>query len=41
VSTYETVFGDEPAQTGVDYWGYYAEAGRFRYELDTFTRTDG
>jgi hypothetical protein len=30
VSTYETVFGDEPAQTGVNYWYYDAEAARFR-----------
>jgi Protein of unknown function (DUF1579) len=30
VSTYETVFGDEPAQRGVNYWGYDADAGRFR-----------
>ena len=30
VSTYETVFGDEPAQKGVMYWGYDCEAGRFR-----------
>jgi hypothetical protein len=30
VSTYETVFGDEPAQTGVNYWGYDADAGKFR-----------
>lgn len=30
VSTYETVFGDEPAQTGVNYWYHDAEAGRFR-----------
>lgn len=30
VSTYETVFGDEPAQTGVNYWGYDAEAKKFR-----------
>jgi hypothetical protein len=30
VSTYETVFGDEPAQTGVNYWGDDAEAERFR-----------
>jgi hypothetical protein len=29
VSTYETVFGDEPAQKGVNYWGYDSEAGRF------------
>ncbi len=30
VSTYDTKFGDEPAQTGVNYWGYDAGAGRFR-----------
>ncbi len=30
VSTYETVFGDEPAQIGVNYWGYDTAAGRFR-----------
>ena len=30
VSTYETVFGDEPAQRGVNYWGYDDEAKRFR-----------
>ena len=30
VSTYETVFGDEPAQTGVMFWGYDSEAKRFR-----------
>jgi hypothetical protein len=30
VSTYETVFGDEPAQTGVNYWGYDSDAGKFR-----------
>jgi Protein of unknown function (DUF1579) len=30
VSTYETKFGDEPAQTGVNYWGYDSEAKRFR-----------
>jgi Protein of unknown function (DUF1579) len=30
VSTYETVFGDEPAQTGVNYWGYDSDAGIFR-----------
>jgi hypothetical protein len=30
VSTYETVFGDEPAQRGVNYWGYDPEARRFR-----------
>jgi hypothetical protein len=30
VSTYETVFGDEPAQIGVNYWGYDSEATRFQ-----------
>jgi Protein of unknown function (DUF1579) len=30
VSTYETVFGDEPAQRGVNYWGYDSQARRFR-----------
>jgi Protein of unknown function (DUF1579) len=30
VSTYETVFGDEPAQKGVNYWGYDSDAKRFR-----------
>lgn len=30
VSTYETKFGDEPAQTGVNYWGYDSESGRFQ-----------
>jgi Protein of unknown function (DUF1579) len=30
VQTYETVFGDEPAQTGVNYWGYDSAAKRFR-----------
>jgi Protein of unknown function (DUF1579) len=30
VSTYETVFGDEPAQRGVNYWGYDPQAGTFR-----------
>jgi hypothetical protein len=30
VSTYETVFGDDPAQTGVNYWGYDTETGKFR-----------
>jgi len=30
VSTYETVFGDEPAQRGVNYWGFDAEARRFQ-----------
>lgn len=30
VQTYETSFGDEPAQTGVNYWYYDSEAKRFR-----------
>jgi Protein of unknown function (DUF1579) len=30
VSTYHTVFGDEPAQTGVNYWGYDSDAGKFQ-----------
>jgi hypothetical protein len=30
VSTYETAVGDEPAQKGVNYWGYDSEAGKFR-----------
>jgi hypothetical protein len=30
VQTYETVFGDEPAQRGINYWFYDADAGRFR-----------
>jgi Protein of unknown function (DUF1579) len=30
VSSYETVFGDAPAQRGVNYWGYDSEAKRFR-----------
>jgi hypothetical protein len=30
VSTYDTKFGDEPAQKGVNYWGYDSDAGRFR-----------
>jgi Protein of unknown function (DUF1579) len=29
VSSYETVFGDEPAQKGVNYWGYDSEAEEF------------
>ena len=29
VSTYETRFGGEPAQKGVNYWGYDSEAGRY------------
>jgi hypothetical protein len=30
VSTYHTVFGDDPPQTGVMYWGYDSETRRFR-----------
>ena len=30
VSTYETKFGSEPAQTGINYWGYDSEARKFR-----------
>jgi hypothetical protein len=30
VQTYETTFGDDPAQRGVIYWFYDSEAGRFR-----------
>jgi Protein of unknown function (DUF1579) len=30
VHTYETVFGDEPAQKGVNYWMYDASTSRFR-----------
>jgi hypothetical protein len=30
VQTYDTVFGDEPAQKGVSYWYHDAGAGRFR-----------
>ena len=30
VSIYETVFGDEPPQKGVMYWGYDSQARRFR-----------
>ena len=30
VQTYETSFGDEPTQTGVNYWYYDCEAKRFR-----------
>jgi hypothetical protein len=29
VQEYETTFGDEPTQRGVNYWGYAAVAGRF------------
>src|SRR5215211_2688974 len=30
VQDYETVFGEEPAQRGVNYWSYDTEADRFR-----------
>jgi Protein of unknown function (DUF1579) len=30
VQTYETAFGDEPAQKGINYWYYDSEAGKFR-----------
>jgi hypothetical protein len=30
VQTYHTVFGHEPAQTGVNYWFYDADAKKFR-----------
>ena len=30
VQEYETTFGEEPTQRGMVYWGYDAEAGRFR-----------
>jgi Protein of unknown function (DUF1579) len=30
VSTYETAFEGEPVQRGVNYWGYDADANRFR-----------
>jgi hypothetical protein len=30
VSSYETVFGDEPAQKGVNYWSYDSESEEFR-----------
>jgi uncharacterized protein (TIGR02246 family) len=30
VQTYETVFGNEPAQKGINYWFYDAQAGQFR-----------
>jgi Protein of unknown function (DUF1579) len=30
VSTYESVFGNEPAQKGVNYWGYDSDARKFR-----------
>jgi hypothetical protein len=29
VSTYHTVFGDEPAQIGINYWYYDSGAGKF------------
>jgi Protein of unknown function (DUF1579) len=30
VQTYETVFGDQPAQRGVNYWMYDSESKKFR-----------
>jgi hypothetical protein len=30
VQTYETTFGDEPAQKGINYWYYDSDAGMFR-----------
>ena len=30
VQTYETVFGDQPAQKGINYWYYDSDAERFR-----------
>jgi hypothetical protein len=30
VQEYETVFGDQPAQKGINYWYYDSEAERFR-----------
>jgi hypothetical protein len=30
VQSYETSFGDEPAQIGINYWGYDADAEMFR-----------
>jgi hypothetical protein len=30
VSTYHTVFGDEPAQIGINYWYYDSDARKFR-----------
>jgi hypothetical protein len=30
VQDYETTFGDEPTQTGVNYWFYDADAGAYR-----------
>jgi Protein of unknown function (DUF1579) len=30
VSTYETIFGDEPPQKGINYWTYDSDAKRFR-----------
>lgn len=33
VQTYDTTFGDEPAQTGVNYWFYDTETKKFRIIL--------
>ena len=30
VHTYETVFGDEPVQKGINYWFYHTDARKFR-----------
>jgi hypothetical protein len=30
VQTYYTIFGNEPAQKGINYWFYDADAGKFR-----------
>ena len=30
VSTYETMFGNDPAQKGIMYWGYDSATGKFR-----------
>jgi Protein of unknown function (DUF1579) len=30
VQTYETAFGDEPAQKGINYWLYDSDVGKFR-----------
>ena len=30
VQTYETTFGGEPAQKGINYWGYDSQAKKFR-----------
>src|SRR5262245_18508770 len=30
VQTYEIIFGDEPAQKGINYWFYDVDAGKFR-----------